>query len=249
MGRAGDGLARGGEGSAAGVWDTIGRLFVPVHRDGHKFLGVSFALAVVGFLIWPMIGWLLLIVTGCIAFFFRDPPRVTPLRDGLVVSAADGEVVAVETTRPPAELAMEGGERVRISVYLSPFDVHVNRAPVAGRITRSVYVPGAFINASTDKASEENERRGLVIETAAGEEVAVLQIAGMIARRIVTFAGEGDTVGIGQRYGLIRFGSRVDVFLPPGKHAQVAVGQRAIAGETVLCDFHSQGGELEARRS
>lgn len=224
-------------------------MVVPVHSDGHKFLGVSFALAVVGFLVWPFIGWLLLAVTAGIAFFFRDPPRVTPLREGLVVSAADGEIVAVETSPPPVELAMEGGERVRISVYLSPLDVHVNRAPIGGRITRSVYVPGAFLNATLDKASEENERRGLVIESASGDEIAVLQIAGMVARRIVTFAGEGDTVGIGQRYGLIRFGSRVDVYLPPGKVAQVAVGQRAIAGETVLCDLNSNEAEREARRS
>jgi phosphatidylserine decarboxylase len=241
--------ARNDRSERAGLIEQLGGLFVPVHRDGHKFIAITFGLAVVGFLVWSPIGWLFLAATLWCAYFFRDPPRVTPLREGLVLSAADGEIVGVETVAPPAELAMEGGDRVRVSVYLSPFDVHVNRAPVAGRIIRSVYVPGAFLNASLDKASEDNERRGLVIETSAGHEIAVLQIAGLVARRIVTFAGEGDTVGVGQRYGLIRFGSRVDVYLPPGTVAQVAVGQRAIAGETVLADLLSDESEREARRS
>lgn len=240
---------RKGAADKVSIFETLSGFLVPVHRDGHKFIAVAFAISVLGFLVWSMIGWIFLALTVWLAFFFRDPPRVTPLRDGLVISAADGEIVNVETVQPPAELAMDAGERVRVSVYLSPFDVHVNRAPVAGRITRSVYVPGAFFNASLDKASEENERRGLVIETASGHEIAVLQIAGIIARRIVTFAGEGDTVGVGQRYGLIRFGSRVDVFLPPGQSAIVSVGQRAVAGETVLCDLSSDEGEREARLS
>lgn len=231
------------------MFDTLGKLIVPIHRDGHKFLAISLAVTLLGFLIWTTLGWIAAAVTAFIAFFFRDPSRVTPLRDGLIVSAADGEVVAVEPAEPPPELAMEGGRRVRVSVYLSPFDVHVNRAPIAGRIVRSVYVPGAFLNATLDKASDENERRGLVIEPSSNAEIAVVQIAGLISRRIVTFAGEGDTVGVGQRFGLIRFGSRVDVYLPPGQSALVAVGQRAVAGETVLCDLKSEEPEREARRS
>jgi phosphatidylserine decarboxylase len=138
--------------------------------------------------------------------------------------------------------------RIRVSIFLSVFDVHINRAPVAGRITRSVYVPGSFLNAALDKASEENERRALVITTAGGDEIGVVQIAGLIARRIVTFSKEGDSLGIGERFGLIRFGSRVDLYLPPGDGALVAVGQRAVGGETVMADLKSEEPEREARR-
>ena len=183
-----------------------------------------------------------------VAYFFRDPPRVTPLRDGLVVSPADGRISAIERVRPPAELGLGDEPRLRISTFLSVFDVHINRAPVAGRIVRSVYVPGSFLNAALDKASEENERRALVIATANGAEIGVVQIAGLIARRIVTFAGEGDSVGIGERFGLIRFGSRVDLYLPPGRGALVSVGQRAVGGETVFADLKSDEPEREARR-
>ncbi|MEL6623164.1 MAG: phosphatidylserine decarboxylase [Pseudomonadota bacterium] len=229
--------------------EGLSRVFVPVHRDGHKFLAITLALTVVAFLIWSLVGWLLLFVTLFVAFFFRDPARVTPLREGLVIAPADGEIIAIEASQPPTELGLEPGERTRISIYLSPFDVHVNRAPIAGRISRSVYVPGAFFNATLDKASDDNERRGLLIEGANGVEIAVVQIAGLLARRIVTFAGEGDTVGVGQRFGLIRFGSRVDVYLPVGRSALVAVGQRAVAGETILADLKSDEDEREARRS
>ena len=150
---------------------------------------------------------------------------------------------------PPAELGLGPQRRMRISIFLSVFDVHINRAPVAGRIKRSIYVPGLFLNADLDKASTDNERRAIVIETAGGTELAVVQIAGLIARRIVTFVGEGESVGVGQRFGLIRFGSRVDVYLPPGRRGLVAVGQTAIAGETVLADLVSEEPEREARRS
>jgi phosphatidylserine decarboxylase len=166
-----------------------------------------------------------------------------------VVSAADGKISAVEKVVPPPELGMGMDERVRISTFLSIFDVHINRAPVAGRIIRSLYVPGAFLNAALDKASEENERRSIVIETPSDGDVGVVQIAGLVARRIVTFSEVGDAVGIGERFGLIRFGSRVDIYLPPGKGALVSVGQRAIAGETVLADLHSAEPEREARRA
>jgi phosphatidylserine decarboxylase len=235
--------------SRLGFLDSLADIFVPIHRDGHKFLGLSLLATIVGFLIWSSIGWILLLVTVWIAYFFRDPDRVTPLREGLVVAPADGRIVAIERVMPPTELGLEGGERNRVSIHLSLFDVHINRAPIAGRITLSVYVPGAFFAATNDKASDDNERRALVIESPTGIEIAVLQIAGFISRRIVTFAGEGDTVGIGQRFGLIRFGSRVDVYLPPGQSPLVAIGQRAIAGETILADLKSDEGEREARRS
>ena len=165
-----------------------------------------------------------------------------------MISAADGKISAVERVRPPAELGMGHDERVRISIFLSIFDVHINRAPIAGRIARSIYVPGAFLNAALDKASEDNERRILVIETPANGEIGVVQIAGLVARRIVTFSALGETVGVGERFGLIRFGSRVDVYLPPGKSALVGVGQRAIGGETVLADLQSAEPERESLR-
>jgi len=235
--------------SRYGILESFADLFVPIHRDGHKFLGVGLGLTLLGFLIWSPLGWIFLLATLWLAYFFRDPDRVTPLRDGLVIAPADGKIASIEKVPSPPELALEGGERVRVSIFLSIFDMHVNRSPVAGRITRSVYVPGSFLSAANDDASEENERRALVIETPSGIEIAVLQIAGMITRRIITFAGEGDTVGVGQRFGLIRFGSRVDVYLPLGKHPLVSVGQRMVAGETVIADLKSDEPEREARRS
>lgn len=228
---------------------TIADSFAPIHRDGHKFVAIALGVTLLFFLIWPPLGWIFALVTAWVAYFFRDPDRVTPLRDGLIIAPADGRVSAIERMQPPQELGLGEEARTRVSIFLSVFDVHVNRAPVAGRITRSIYVPGAFFNAALDKASEENERRGLVIQTASGTEIGVVQIAGLVARRIVTFASEGDTVGVGQRFGLIRFGSRVDVYLPPGETALVSVGQRAIAGETVLADLKSTEPEREARRS
>lgn len=232
-----------------GFLDWFGDLFVPIHRDGHKFLGISLLATIAAFWIWSPLGWILLIVTAWIAYFFRDPDRITPLRDGLVIAPADGRVVGIEKVAPPTELALPGGERTRISIFLSMMDCHVNRAPIAGRVTRSVYVPGAFFSATNDKSSEENERRALVIELPSGIELAVLQIAGLVSRRIVTFASEGDTVGVGQRFGLIRFGSRVDVYLPVGQSALVSIGQRMVAGETVIADLKSDEPEREARRS
>lgn len=227
--------------------DTITDSIVPVHPDGYKFLAVGVGLALFFFWLWPPLAWVAVIVTAWIAYFFRDPPRVTPLRDGLVVAPADGRISAIEHLRPPTELGLGDTERVRISIFLSVFDVHINRAPVAGRITRSLYVPGSFLNAALDKASEENERRALVITRQDGSQIGVVQIAGLIARRIVTFSGEGDTVGAGERFGLIRFGSRVDIYLPAGQGTLVAIGQRAIGGETVLADLKSSETEREAR--
>jgi phosphatidylserine decarboxylase len=229
--------------------NSIRGFFVPVHRDGLKFLLPVAALSLLFMLLWPPLGWLLGLVALYIAYFFRDPDRVTPLREGLVIAPADGRVTSIDEVVPPTELGLGAQRRVRISIFLSVFDVHINRAPVPGRITRSIYVPGAFLNADLDKASSENERRSLVITTPKGEEIAVVQIAGLIARRIVTFASEGESLGVGQRFGLIRFGSRVDVYLPLNRRGLVAVGQTAIGGETVLADLASDEPERDARRS
>lgn len=232
-----------------GILETIFDSLAPVHPDGHKFVAIGAVLTLLFFMLWPPIGWLLAGLTAWIVYFFRDPARVTPVRDGLVVSAADGRISSIDKVRPPPELGLGPEERIRVSTFLSVFDVHINRAPVTGRIVRSVYIPGAFLNAALDKASEENERRALVIETPSGAEIGVVQIAGLIARRIVTFSREGESVAAGQRFGLIRFGSRVDVFLPPGRSAIVSVGQRAIGGETVFADLKSDEPERETLRA
>ena len=230
-----------------GILQAITAQLAPVHPDGYKFLAIAGLPALLMLYLYFPVGVILAAITGYVAYFFRDPARVVPMREGLVVSPADGRVTAVERVRPPAELGLGEEPRTRISIFLSVLDVHINRAPVAGRIKRSIYVPGAFLNAALDKASEENERRAIVIEMAGGATIACVQIAGLIARRIVTFRGEGETVGMGERYGLIRFGSRVDVYLPAGRTARVAIGQRAIGGETVLADLKSEEGERIAR--
>lgn len=229
--------------------DTIIANLAPVHRDGYKFVGIAALAALLFLILWWPLGAVLTLLALYVAYFFRDPDRVTPLREGLVVAPADGKISSIETIRPPAELGLGDQPRVRISTFLSVLDVHINRSPVPGRVKRSLYVPGAFLNAAVDKASEENERRSLIITMANGEDVAVVQIAGLIARRIVTFAQEGDSLGVGQRFGLIRFGSRVDVYLPVGKTPLVAVGQLAVGGETVLADLKSNEPEREARRA
>jgi phosphatidylserine decarboxylase len=228
--------------------DTITDSLAPIHRDGMKFVAAGALATLLLFMLVPVLGWLAALITLYIAYFFRDPDRVTPLRDGLVIAPADGKISAIETVVPPSELGLGSEQRLRISIFLSVLDVHINRSPVAGRIVRSNYIPGAFLNAALDKASEENERRAIIIQTASGVEIGVVQIAGLIARRIVTFAREGDSLGVGERFGLIRFGSRVDTYLPPGKLALVAVGQLAVAGETVLADLKSSEPEREARR-
>ncbi len=232
-----------------GILETIFDSLAPVHADGHKFVAIGAVLTLLFFMLWPPIGWLLAVLTAWVVYFFRDPARVTPVRDGLVVSAADGRISSIDKVRPPPELGLGPEERLRISTFLSVFDVHINRAPVTGRIVRSVYIPGAFLNAALDKASEENERRALVIETPGGAGIGVVQIAGLVARRIVTFSREGEALAAGQRFGLIRFGSRVDVFLPPGRNAIVSVGQRAVGGETVFADLKSDEPERETLRA
>lgn len=228
--------------------DTITDTIVPVHPDGYKFLAIGAAVCLLFFFLYPPLAWIAVVITVWIAYFFRDPPRVSPLRDGLVLAPGDGRVSAIERVKPPAELGLGDTERIRVSIFLSVFDVHIQRAPVAGRIARAIYTPGAFVNAALDKASEDNERRSLVIETSAGIEIAVVQIAGLVARRIVSFVHEGETLGVGQRFGLIRFGSRVDLYLPPGHGPLVAIGQRAVGGETVMADLKSSEPEREARQ-
>ena len=218
---------------------SIRRLFVPIHREGYPFIAIGAVLAVViGQFVEPL-GWLLAILTLWVCYFFRDPERVTPIRDGLIVSPADGRVSLIVTAVPPPETGLPATPMTRISVFMNVFDCHVNRSPVTGRILRMVYTPGLFLNAELDKASEDNERSALVIESG-GLEVGVVQIAGLVARRIVNFVREGDTIGAGERFGLIRFGSRVDVYLPTTTRVLVGVGQKALAGETVLADLKAE---------
>jgi phosphatidylserine decarboxylase len=227
--------------------DTILDSFVPIHKDGQKFIAIALIVTLLLFLLWQPLGWLMALVTAWICYFFRDPDRVTPLRDGLVIAPADGRVSAIDKVRPAPELDIGPEERVRVSIFLNVFDVHINRSPVAGTIRKLLYVPGAFFNAALDKASEENERQVMIVRTASGADIACVQIAGLVARRIVTFVKEGQSIGVGERFGLIRFGSRADVYLPPGKAALVCVGQRAVGGETVLADLKSEEPEREAR--
>jgi phosphatidylserine decarboxylase len=208
----------------------------PVHRAGWPFIAGSLVLSVLLGLLWTPLFWLGLLVTAWVAYFFRDPARVTPESEDIVVSPADGLVQAVTPRRPPPELELGDAPLTCISVFLNVLDVHVNRAPVGGRITRLVYHPGKFLNAADDKASDENERQSFRIETREGQAVGLVQIAGLIARRIVRFVEQGEVVQAGERVGLIRFGSRCDVYLPDGMAPQVLVGQRAVAGETVLAD-------------
>ena len=218
------------------IGNSIRAQIPPIHPEGYPFIG-GFALAsLILFWIWTPLGWIGTVLTVWCALFFRDPARVTPVRDGVVVSPADGRISMIAEVLPPAELGLGDRPLTRISVFMSVFNCHVNRSPVMGRIERIVYRPGVFINAELDKASEDNERNSLVIGTAQGR-IGVVQIAGLVARRIVCFAKEGQAIGAGERFGLIRFGSRLDVYLPEGSKPLVSVGQTAIAGETILADF------------
>ncbi|MDJ0948680.1 MAG: phosphatidylserine decarboxylase [Alphaproteobacteria bacterium] len=217
--------------------DTV---LVPINRAGWPFIAL-FALAslLLGLLYAPL-GWAGLVLTLWCAYFFRDPARVTPVRDGLVVSPADGVVQSVGPAVPPVELGLAGGERMRVSIFMNVFDVHVNRVPASGTVTRCAYTKGRFINASLDKASEHNERMAVAMRTDDGRELAFVQIAGLVARRIKCELAEGQAVLAGARFGLIRFGSRVDVYLPEGIAPLVMTGQRSVAGETVLADNRAQ---------
>jgi phosphatidylserine decarboxylase len=219
------------------IYDSIRKQLAPVHPEGYPFVG-GFALAsLVLFWLWAPLGWLATLLTLWCAYFFRDPPRVTPVRDGIVVAPADGRISQIINAVPPMELGLGDRAMLRISIFMSVFDCHINRSPVAGRIERIVYRAGKFFSADLDKASEDNERNAFVLASSTGQRIAAVQIAGLVARRIVPFAREGETVGAGQRIGMIRFGSRVDVYLPEGTRPFVAEGQTAIAGETVLADL------------
>ena len=233
----GDILDNRGRGEAAWNWPGV-------HPEGRKFALAAAVLCVgAAFMAWETLAWPLAALTLGILAFFRDPRRVTPMGEGLIVAPADGLITLIKQLEPPRELVQEDGSGApglpagivtRISIFMSVFDVHINRAPIGGTVRRVVYIPGKFLNADLDKASEENERQHIMIEQSDGRAIGFTQIAGLIARRIVPFVKPGDMVAAGQRVGLIRFGSRVDVYLPAGTEPQVLVGQRVIAGETVL---------------
>jgi phosphatidylserine decarboxylase len=230
------------------ILDSIRKQVVPIHPQGYPFIG-GFALAsLILAWLWMPLGWIGAMLTAWCIYFFRDPPRVTPIRDGLVVAPADGLISRVVPAVPPLEFGLGTVPLTRISVFMSVFDCHVNRSPVSGRIEKMVYRAGTFINADLDKASEDNERNAFLIATPTAR-FGVVQIAGLIARRIVPFVREGQTVGAGERIGMIRFGSRVDVFLPPGVMPLVAEGQTAIAGETVFADLAGEADQPQGYRS
>ena len=242
---AGDLLDNRGRGDASWRWPAI-------HPEGRKFglIAVGVALLVLFVLGWDWLGMALLFLSLGVFAFFRDPERVVPQIDGAIVAPADGMVSLIMQVEPPAELRIDDGTGLdglpdgpvtRVSIFMSVFDVHINRAPIAGTVRRVVYIPGKFLNADLDKASEDNERQHLLIERADGLKIGFTQIAGLVARRIVPFVKPGDTVGVGQRVGLIRFGSRVDVYLPAGTDAKVLLGQTVVAGETILAEAGRQG--------
>ncbi|WP_323042441.1 phosphatidylserine decarboxylase [Gemmobacter sp.] len=226
---------------------AFARLKVRLHPEGRKFVAIFAAVTLVLFLIWEPLGWLGVVLTIWCLAFFRDPIRAVPQAPGLVVSPADGVVQMIERVATPPELGMRAAELTRISVFMDVFDCHVNRAPVGGTVTRVAYVEGKFLNASLDKASLDNERNGLVLALADGREVGVVQIAGLVARRILCWTQGGQTLETGERFGLIRFGSRVDVYLPDGVAPLVAVGQKAVAGETILADLTAGPAPRRAR--
>jgi phosphatidylserine decarboxylase len=241
---AGELLDNKGRGEAEWNWPSI-------HPEGRKFglIAVGISLVFLLLLDWEIVGWPLLLLSIGVFAFFRDPERVVPQGDDLIVSPADGLVSLISQVPPPLELQGPdaqgspglGTEPVtRISIFMSVFDVHINRAPVGGTVRRVIYIPGKFMNADLDKASEENERQHVLFERADGQPIACTQIAGLVARRIVPFIKPGDIVAAGQRIGLIRFGSRVDVYLPQGTDARVLLGQTVIAGETVLAELGRQ---------
>ena len=220
------------------IIDSVRKQVVPIHPEGLLFIGAFAVASLVLFWIWAPLGWIGVVLTLWCAYFFRDPPRVTPLREGLIVSPADGYVCSLGRFSPPPELGLSDTPMQRISIFMSVFDCHVNRTPVTGRIAKIAYKPGVFLNADLDKASEDNERNGFIIETADGR-IGVVQIAGLIARRILCFVREGEQLAAGDRIGLIRFGSRVDVYLPDGAEPLVGFGAQAVAGETILADLRA----------
>jgi len=236
----GDILDNRGRGSAGWSWP-------PVHPEGRKFAAIAaLACLVTAFFAWETIAWPLGLLVLCILAFFRDPGRVTPHDERFVVAPADGLITLIQKVAPPVELTAEDGAGTpgmsaepvtRVSIFMSVFDVHINRSPIGGTVRRVVYIPGKFLNADLDKASDENERQHFMVERSDGVKIGFTQIAGLVARRIVPFVKSGDMVAAGQRVGLIRFGSRVDVYLPAGTEPKVLLGQKTIAGETVLAEI------------
>ncbi len=228
------------------ILDSIRATLVPIRREGLPFIAALVFVALFVGWFWQPVFWVGLILAAWCTYFFRDPPRITPVDSALVVSPADGRIASVTVTTPPRELGLGEQSRRRVSVFMSLFDCHVNRAPLAGLVEKIVYTPGKYINAELEKASQGNERNALVLETEHGP-VAVVQIAGLLARRIACFAKEGEGLVAGERIGLIRFGSRLDVYLPVAANVVVAEGQRAVAGETVIARFDGQASELRVR--
>ena len=212
---------------------------VRIRREGGPFILIFGIITLVLFTVAESLGWIALILTLWCTYFFRDPERVTPVGSDLVISPADGVIQMITEAPPPQELGMEDRPLKRVSVFMNVFDCHVNRSPVEGTIVSFAYRPGRFFNASLDKASEENERRAMRLRTATDQELAVVQIAGLVARRIVCWAYDGQKLEAGERYGMIRFGSRVDVYLPEQSRVLAVPGQRAVAGETVLAELNS----------
>ncbi|NJL50547.1 MAG: phosphatidylserine decarboxylase [Blastochloris sp.] len=226
----------------SGLLAGLRKSIPPLNREGVPFVAV-FAIITLG-LFWMSntLGWIGTVLTVWCFAFFRDPKRVTPMRDGLVIAPADGVVQRIVNAVPPRELELGDAPRTRVAIFMSMFDCHVNRAPISGRIERVAYKAGAFLSADLDKASEDNERNGVVIATQSGAVLGVVQIAGLVARRIVCWVKEGEQVGTGERFGMIRFGSRVDVYLPQGARVLVGEGQTTVAGETPIADLTFQPG-------
>ena len=216
-----------------------------IHNEGWKFVGIFAAITALLAMIWQPLGWIGLVLTVWCFYFFRDPERVTPDKPDLVVSPADGTVQMITKVKAPEELGLGDAKFTRVSVFMSVFNVHVNRAPAEGKILKSVYVPGKFLNATLDKASKDNERQLLAMKKVSGKEIVFVQIAGLIARRILCFAKPGDKYKAGERFGLIRFGSRLDVYLPEGVEPQVCLGQTMVAGETVIADLGSNAPQMK----
>ena len=212
----------------------------PMHREGIKFILIFSVISLILFFIYIPLGWVGIGLTIWCYYFFRDPKRTIPVRDGLLVSPADGVISLIEKTMPPPELNIEKEELTRISVFMNVFNCHVNRSPIAGKVMEINYRPGKFFNASLDKASVDNERNSLVLQIPDGRQIVVVQIAGLVARRIVSFVKPKQTLRIGQRFGLIRFGSRVDIYLPTGVQPLVCIGQIMVSGETVIADLNSK---------
>ena len=216
-----------------------------IHNEGWKFVGIFAAITALLAMIWQPLGWIGLVLTVWCFYFFRDPERVTPDKPDLVVSPADGTIQMITKVKAPEELGLGDAKFTRVSVFMSVFNVHVNRAPAEGKILKSVYVPGKFLNATLDKASKDNERQILAMKTKGGKTLCLVQIAGLVARRILCEATEGMEYKAGERFGLIRFGSRLDVYLPEGVEPQVCLGQTMVAGETVIADLGSNAPQMK----